>query len=102
MEPCRPYLRVTSKRSTPPFHNRPLLAFHHTTVTTVYVVLVAIFSTTMAQASALLKSRVARPSYLKKLANAEDLVHHFPNGAYVGWSGFTGKQYRIALTDLLR
>lgn len=43
--------------------------------------------------SALLKSRVRRPSYLNKLAKAEDLLHHFPNGAYVGWSGFTGVGY---------
>jgi acetyl-CoA hydrolase len=43
--------------------------------------------------SALLKSRVRRPSYLKKLAKAEDLLHHFPNGAYIGWSGFTGVGY---------
>ena len=47
----------------------------------------------MSQISALLKSRVRRPSYLKKLAKAEDLLHHFPNGAYVGWSGFTGVGY---------
>jgi len=40
--------------------------------------------------SAALKSRVRRPSYLKKIAKAEDLLHHFPNGAYIGWSGFTG------------
>ena len=40
--------------------------------------------------SALLKERVRRPSMLKKLAHAEDLLEHFPNGAYVGWSGFTG------------
>jgi hypothetical protein len=44
-------------------------------------------------ASALLKSRVRRPSYLKKLAKAEDLMHHFPNGSYIGWSGFTGVGY---------
>jgi acetyl-CoA hydrolase len=43
--------------------------------------------------SALLKSRVRRPSYLKKLAKAEDLIHHFPNGSYIGWSGFTGVGY---------
>jgi acetyl-CoA hydrolase len=45
----------------------------------------------MATASALLKSRVRRPSMLKKLSKAEDLLEHFPHGAYVGWSGFTGK-----------
>lgn len=49
-------------------------------------------STTMA-ASALLKSRVQRPSMLKKLAKAEDLIHHFPHGSYIGWSGFTGVGY---------
>lgn len=49
-------------------------------------------TTTMA-ASALLKSRVQRPSMLKKLAKAEDLVHHFPHGSYIGWSGFTGVGY---------
>ncbi|CAI9631784.1 acetyl-hydrolase [Alternaria burnsii] len=43
--------------------------------------------------SAALKSRVRRPSYLKKIAKAEDLLHHFPNGAYIGWSGFTGVGY---------
>lgn len=44
-------------------------------------------------ASALLRSRVRRPSYLNKLAKAEDLIHLFPNGAYIGWSGFTGVGY---------
>lgn len=34
-------------------------------------------------ASALLKSRIARPSYLKKLAKAEDLIEHFPHGSYI-------------------
>jgi len=43
--------------------------------------------------SALLKSRVRRPSLLKKLAQPEDLLHHFPNGAFIGWSGFTGVGY---------
>jgi len=33
-------------------------------------------------ASALLKSRVRKPSYLKKLAKAEDLIDLFPNGTY--------------------
>ena len=45
------------------------------------------------QASAALKSRVARPSLLKKLAHPEDLIPLFPNGAYIGWSGFTGVGY---------
>ncbi|GAD94241.1 acetyl-coA hydrolase Ach1, putative [Paecilomyces variotii No. 5] len=44
-------------------------------------------------ASALLKSRVQRASYLNKLAKAEDLVSLFPNGTYIGWSGFTGVGY---------
>lgn len=44
-------------------------------------------------ASALLKSRVRRPSYLKKLCKAEDLIDHFPNNTYIGWSGFTGVGY---------
>lgn len=35
--------------------------------------------------SAALKARVRRPSYLKKIAKAEDLIHHFPNDAYIGW-----------------
>jgi acetyl-CoA hydrolase len=43
-----------------------------------------------AQASALLKARVRRPSYLNKLKKAEDLIDYFPNGSYIGWSGFTG------------
>jgi hypothetical protein len=34
-------------------------------------------------ASALLKSRVRRPSYLKKLAKPEDLIEHFPHGSYI-------------------
>jgi acetyl-CoA hydrolase len=44
-------------------------------------------------ASALLRSRVKRPSYLNKLAKAEDLVDLFPHGSYIGWSGFTGVGY---------
>lgn len=54
-------------------------------------------------ASAILKDRIRRPSYLNKLAKAEDLIHHFPNNAYIGWSGFTGvgypKQIPIALAN---
>ena len=46
-----------------------------------------------ASASALLKSRVRRPSMLNKLAKTSDLIELFPNGAYVGWSGFTGVGY---------
>lgn len=41
----------------------------------------------------MLKSRVRRPSMLSKLAKAEDLVDLFPNGSYIGWSGFTGVGY---------
>lgn len=44
-------------------------------------------------ASALLRSRVRRPSMLSKLAKAEDLISLFPHGSYVGWSGFTGVGY---------
>jgi acetyl-CoA hydrolase len=43
--------------------------------------------------SATLKSRIRRNSMLQKLCHPEDLLHHFPNGAYVGWSGFTGVGY---------
>ncbi|KAL7273178.1 acetyl-CoA hydrolase [Rhizina undulata] len=56
-----------------------------------------------AMASAALKARVRRPALLNKLCKAEDLIHHFPNGAYIGWSGFTGVGYPkltpIALAD---
>ncbi|KAK0736507.1 hypothetical protein B0T21DRAFT_367084 [Apiosordaria backusii] len=44
-------------------------------------------------ASAALKARVHRPSMLNKLCQPEDLLHHFPNGSYIGWSGFTGVGY---------
>jgi acetyl-CoA hydrolase len=44
-------------------------------------------------ASGALKARIQRPSFLKKLCHAEDLLHHFPNGASIGWSGFTGVGY---------
>ncbi|KAE9974872.1 Acetyl-CoA hydrolase [Venturia inaequalis] len=47
----------------------------------------------MAQASALLKARVRRPSYLNKLRKPEDLIEYFPDGSYIGWSGFTGVGY---------
>lgn len=40
-----------------------------------------------------LRARVRRPSYLKKLAEAEDLIELFPHNSYVGWSGFTGVGY---------
>lgn len=44
-------------------------------------------------ASAALRSRVKRPSMLKKLCSPEDMLQHFPNGTYIGWSGFTGVGY---------
>jgi acetyl-CoA hydrolase len=44
-------------------------------------------------ASALLKSRVKRASYLSKLAHPEDLIDLFPHGSFIGWSGFTGVGY---------
>ena len=50
-------------------------------------------------ASAALKSRVARPSLLKKLAHPEDLIPLFPHGAYIGWSGFTGVGYPKFVVD---
>jgi len=43
--------------------------------------------------SAALRSRVRRPSYLNKIAKAEDLIDVFPHGSYIGWSGFTGVGY---------
>lgn len=52
-------------------------------------------------ASALLKSRVRRPSYLNKLAKAEDLIDLFPHGSYIGWSGFTGVGYPKYVFSLL-
>ena len=44
-------------------------------------------------ASAALKARVRRPTMLNKLCRPQDMLHHFPNGAYIGWSGFTGVGY---------
>ncbi|KXJ97012.1 hypothetical protein Micbo1qcDRAFT_129994 [Microdochium bolleyi] len=44
-------------------------------------------------ASALLKSRIRHPAMLSKLCRPEDMLKHFPNGAYLGWSGFTGVGY---------
>lgn len=41
----------------------------------------------------MLKARCRRPSYLKKLAKAEDLIDLFPHNSYIGWSGFTGVGY---------
>ncbi|GAA6062313.1 hypothetical protein JCM10212_006865 [Sporobolomyces blumeae] len=45
------------------------------------------------QPSSLLKARVARPSYLAKLAAPQDLAELFKDGDYLGWSGFTGVGY---------
>jgi len=55
-----------------------------------------------AVASAALKARVKRPSMLKKLCSPEDLLHHFPNGSYLGWSGFTGVGYPKCVYSPLR
>jgi len=55
--------------------------------------LVNMASSALLTASAALKSRVRRPSLLNKLAHPEDLIPLFPNGAYIGWSGFTGVGY---------
>ncbi|PKS10932.1 hypothetical protein jhhlp_002690 [Lomentospora prolificans] len=46
-----------------------------------------------ARASAALKSRVRRPTMLNKVCRPEDMLPHFPNGSYIGWSGFTGVGY---------
>lgn len=48
---------------------------------------------TTARASAALKSRVKRASMIPKVCQPQDLLHHFPNGSYIGWSGFTGVGY---------
>ncbi|KAI5782929.1 putative acetyl-CoA hydrolase [Pyronema domesticum] len=54
-------------------------------------------------ASAAFKARVRKPSLWNKLHTADELLHHFPNGSYIGWSGFTGVGYPkvlpIALAD---
>ncbi|OAA56203.1 acetyl-hydrolase [Niveomyces insectorum RCEF 264] len=44
-------------------------------------------------ASAAIRSRIKRASMLSKVCQPQDLLHHFPNGAYIGWSGFTGVGY---------
>ncbi|GAM18921.1 hypothetical protein SAMD00019534_020960, partial [Acytostelium subglobosum LB1] len=54
--------------------------------------------------SALLKSRIARTSLLKKIVpNVEDIIPMFKNGQSIGWSGFGGTNYPkkvpIALAD---
>ncbi|KAL2113238.1 hypothetical protein VUR80DRAFT_4945 [Thermomyces stellatus] len=46
-----------------------------------------------ARVSSALKSRVKRASMLPKVCQPQDVLHHFPNGAYIGWSGFTGVGY---------
>ncbi|KAF4122204.1 acetyl-CoA hydrolase [Geosmithia morbida] len=50
-------------------------------------------SSALATASEALKARIRHPATLKKLAKPEELLHHFPNGSYIGWSGFTGVGY---------
>ncbi|KAK3949492.1 hypothetical protein QBC32DRAFT_35725 [Pseudoneurospora amorphoporcata] len=52
-------------------------------------------------ASAALRSRVKRPSMLKKLCSPEDMLQHFPNGTYIGWSGFTGVGYPKKVPTML-
>lgn len=37
-----------------------------------------------------LKSRIGKASFLDKVKKPEDLIDLFPNGASIGWSGFTG------------
>jgi hypothetical protein len=44
-------------------------------------------------ASQALKARVRRTSLWNKVAHPEDLIKYFPNGSYIGWSGFTGVGY---------
>lgn len=54
-------------------------------------------------ASAALRTRVRRPALWDKVTTPEALIEHFPAGAYIGWSGFTGvgypKRIPIALAD---
>uniref|UniRef100_A0A0G4GE14 Acetyl-CoA hydrolase n=1 Tax=Chromera velia CCMP2878 TaxID=1169474 RepID=A0A0G4GE14_9ALVE len=55
------------------------------------------------QASAFLAQRVRRPALLQKLCSVEDVIPHFKDGMYLGWSGFTGVGYPkmtpVALAD---
>lgn len=53
--------------------------------------------------SAALRERVARASYLDKLASPEDLIQSgmFFNGAALGWSGFTGVSYPKVVSGAL-
>lgn len=52
-------------------------------------------------ASAALRARIRRPQLLSKLAQPKDLLHYFPHGAYVGWSGFTGVGYPKKIPTML-
>lgn len=52
-------------------------------------------------ASAALKSRVRRTSLYNKIANPDDLIKLFPNGSYIGWSGFTGVGYPKKIPTML-
>lgn len=52
-------------------------------------------------ASAALKSRVRRTSLYNKIAKPEDLIKLFPNGSYIGWSGFTGVGYPKKIPTML-
>ncbi|KFY69948.1 hypothetical protein V499_09600 [Pseudogymnoascus sp. VKM F-103] len=52
-------------------------------------------------ASAALKSRVRRTSLYNKIANPDDLIKLFPNGSYIGWSGFTGVGYPKMIPTML-
>jgi acetyl-CoA hydrolase len=53
--------------------------------------------------SALLKQRIAYKPFLDKIKSAEELIPHFKNNQYIGWSGFTGvggpKAVPTALAD---
>jgi acetyl-CoA hydrolase len=53
-----------------------------------------------AQVSAAMKARCRHPAYFKKIARAEDLIHHFPNNAYVGWSGKDFKLLHVRLNPV--
>lgn len=57
------------------------------------VLSIAIKMSVPAVASAALKARVRRSSLHNKIAHPEDLIKLFPNGSYIGWSGFTGVGY---------
>lgn len=40
--------------------------------------------------SALLKQRIRYKPFLEKIRSAEQMIPHFENNQYIGWSGFTG------------